>query len=45
MGGGGAGSRKEEDEEHDRPSYLIEADPDATFGTDEITAPPVIGQE
>ena len=45
MGGGGAGGRKEEDDEHERPSYLVEADPDATFGTDEVTAPPVIGQE
>ncbi|WP_424183394.1 WXG100 family type VII secretion target [Actinokineospora sp. G85] len=44
MGGmGGARGQGGEDEEHDRPSYLVEADPDQVFGTDEITAPPVIG--
>jgi hypothetical protein len=32
-----------EDEEHQRPSYLVEPDPDSMFGTDEMTAPPVIG--
>jgi hypothetical protein len=42
---GGRGGRKEEDEEHDRPSYLIEGDPEGAFGSDEPTAPPVIGQE
>ncbi|CRK60398.1 Endoglucanase [Alloactinosynnema sp. L-07] len=42
MGGGGRGQGGE-DEEHQRPSYLVEADPDAMFGTDEMTAPPVIG--
>ncbi len=44
--GGGAGGGKgqgEEDTEHQRPSYLIEPDPEDTFGTDQITAPPVIG--
>ena len=30
--------------EHQRPSYLVEADPDSLFGTDEMTAPPVIGE-
>jgi hypothetical protein len=41
----GAGGRTdgEEDHEHQRPSYLIEADPDSAFGTDQATAPPVIG--
>jgi hypothetical protein len=43
--GAGAGARDEDDEEHDRPSYLVEADPEGTFGTDELTAPPVIGQD
>ncbi|MGQ0837377.1 hypothetical protein [Actinokineospora sp.] len=42
MGAGGRGSRAE-DTEHQRPDYLVEADPDGLFGTDEITAPPVIG--
>ncbi|PPK67785.1 hypothetical protein V5P93_007127 [Actinokineospora auranticolor] len=42
-GGGGHGGQGGEDEEHQRPSYLIEADPDDVFGTDEMTAPPVIG--
>ncbi|TCO65284.1 hypothetical protein [Actinocrispum wychmicini] len=47
MGGmGGMGGHKGEggeDEEHQRASFLVEPDPDSTFGTDEITAPPVIG--
>ncbi|AXB45558.1 PPE domain-containing protein [Amycolatopsis albispora] len=45
-GGGGGGGRGQggEDAEHRRASYLEEADPDAIFGTDERTAPPVIGQ-
>ncbi|SDH90672.1 PPE family protein [Actinokineospora alba] len=45
MGGGGGGGRGQggEDEEHTRASFLQEADPDALFGSDEITAPPVIG--
>ncbi|HJQ48210.1 MAG TPA: hypothetical protein VJ870_18095 [Amycolatopsis sp.] len=41
--GGGHGGKGGEDEEHQRPSYLIEEDPDSLFGTDEKTAPPVIG--
>jgi hypothetical protein len=45
MGAGRGGGKKEEDSEHDRASYLVEADPDSTFGTNEVTAPPVIGQE
>jgi hypothetical protein len=44
MGGGGMGGRRDEDEEHTTASYLQEADPDALFGTDEVTAPPVIGE-
>jgi hypothetical protein len=46
MGGGGMGAGRGqggEDDEHQRPSYLVEPDPDATFGTDQMTAPPVIG--
>lgn len=46
MGGGMGGAGRGEggdDEEHQRPSYLVEPDPDATFGTDQMTAPPVIG--
>lgn len=43
MGGGGRGQGSE-DGEHQRLSFLVEADPDETFGTDEITAPPVIGE-
>lgn len=46
MGGMGAGAHKgegDEDEEHTRASFLVEPDPDSTFGTDELTAPPVIG--
>jgi hypothetical protein len=34
----------EEDDEHQRASYLVEGDPDAVFGTDQMTAPPVIGE-
>ncbi|QRP49643.1 WXG100 family type VII secretion target [Amycolatopsis sp. FDAARGOS 1241] len=42
----GAGRRgeEEEDAEHRRPDYLVEADPDALFGTDQRTIPPVIGE-
>ena len=39
----GAG-RKEEDEEHTR-KVLIEADPESTFGSEELTAPQVIGDD
>jgi hypothetical protein len=44
MGGGMGGGRGQggEDEEHQRASYLQEADPEAVFGTDQLTAPPVI---
>jgi hypothetical protein len=41
--GGGARGQGGEDEEHNRASFLVEADPDLVFGTDEVTAPPVIG--
>lgn len=44
MPGMGSGGRREEDKEHKSAQYLQEADPDALFGTDEMTAPPVIGE-
>ncbi|WP_085939568.1 hypothetical protein [Amycolatopsis azurea] len=44
MGAGGRRADGEEDDEHQRPDYLIEADPDAIFGTDQRTSPPVIGE-
>jgi hypothetical protein len=40
-GGQGKGG---EDSEHKRAAYLLNPDPDATFGTDEAVAPPVIGE-
>jgi hypothetical protein len=43
-GGAGARSQNDEDGEHWRPSFLVEPDPDETFGTDEVTAPSVIGE-
>lgn len=44
MGAGGGRGQGGEDTEHERALFLQEHDPDALFGTDEITAPPVIGQ-
>jgi hypothetical protein len=45
MGGGAGGAGgKGEDEEHQRPSYLLEDDPESIFGTDQKVAPPVIGE-
>jgi hypothetical protein len=44
MGGGGRRQDGEDDTEHERPSFLVEPDPHDTFGTDEVTAPPVIGE-
>jgi hypothetical protein len=41
--GQGARGQGDEDIERQRPSFLVEPDPDETFGTDEVTAPPVIG--
>lgn len=41
---GGRRGEEEEDGEHKRPSFLLEGDPDAVFGTDQMTAPPVIGE-
>jgi hypothetical protein len=39
----GSGRRRDADAEHKRPSFLVEADADELFGTDQRTAPPVIG--
>jgi hypothetical protein len=43
MMGAGRGTKGQGDGEHKRAAYLVEADPDSIFGTDERTAPPVIG--
>ena len=43
MGAGGGRGAGGEDEEHRRPSYLVEPDPHRIFGSSESTAPPVIG--
>ena len=45
MGGAPHGRKgeSEEDQEHERPAYLVEGDPESTFGNDQMTAPPVIG--
>jgi hypothetical protein len=40
----GAAGRGGEDSEHKRPDYLLNPDPDATFGPDQHVAPPVIGE-
>jgi hypothetical protein len=42
--GAGRGRQGAEDPAHQRPSYLVERDPDSIFGVDEMTAPPVIGE-
>ncbi|GAA2809726.1 hypothetical protein [Crossiella cryophila] len=39
---GGAGARREDDEEHERPSYLLETED--VFGDSRYAAPPVIGE-
>ncbi|MFL6141554.1 MAG: hypothetical protein ACJ72N_06760 [Labedaea sp.] len=44
VGAGGRG-RDEEDLERRAPVYLREHDPEGLFGTDELTAPPVIGED
>ena len=41
--GAGRGGKREEDAEHKTAEYLQEDDPDAIFGTDQKTVPPVIG--
>jgi len=43
MGGGAGRGQGGEDIEHKVASYLVEPDPDDVFGTDQKTAPPVIG--
>ncbi|SDZ40692.1 hypothetical protein SAMN05421504_11566 [Amycolatopsis xylanica] len=42
--GRGQGGKGEEDQEHQRPTYLVEGDPDDVFGSNARTAPPVIGE-
>ncbi|RBM19274.1 hypothetical protein DI005_16455 [Prauserella sp. PE36] len=44
MGAGSGRGQGSEDAEHQRPTYLVEGDPDEVFGTDQRTAPPVIGE-
>lgn len=44
MMGGARGGKGTGDDEHKRPEYLLESDPESLFGTDEKTAPPVIGE-
>lgn len=41
---GGNGGR-DDDLEHRMPDYLKQEDPESVFGTDEPTAPPVIGED
>ncbi|HEX5494564.1 MAG TPA: hypothetical protein VFX70_08345 [Mycobacteriales bacterium] len=41
--GAGRGQRGQGDAEHKRPSWLVETD-EGIFGTDQMTAPPVIGE-
>jgi hypothetical protein len=43
MGAGAGKGRDGQDEEHVHASFLQEPDPESVFGTDETTAPPVIG--
>ena len=43
MGGGARGGKGGEDEEH-QSKFLVEEDPNSLFGSDELTAPPVIGE-
>lgn len=40
--GAGTGT-EDEDSEHRRPAWLVEDDPESLFGTDELTAPAVLG--
>lgn len=42
-GGAGRGGQGSEDEEHET-KYLLKEDGDSLFGSDEMTAPPVIGE-
>lgn len=43
MGGAGRGGKGAEDEEH-QTKFLVEEDSNSLFGSDELTAPPVIGE-
>lgn len=43
MGHGGKGGKGGDDDEHET-KYLVSEDPNDLFGTDELTAPPVIGE-
>ncbi|PXY35257.1 hypothetical protein BAY59_04440 [Prauserella coralliicola] len=43
MGGAGRGGQGSDDEEH-QSKFLVEEDGNSLFGTDELTAPPVIGE-
>lgn len=44
-GSGVPGGRRsgEDDDERERPSFLLEGDPEGTFGSDQLAAPSVIG--
>jgi hypothetical protein len=44
MTGAGRKGKGGEDKEHKTAPYLKNPDPDETFGTDEKTAPPVLGE-
>lgn len=47
MGGmpmGGRQGQGGEDTEHERPAWLLEDNAESLFGSDEMTAPPVIGE-
>jgi uncharacterized protein YukE len=41
--GGAGGAQQEEDAQHTHASFLIDPDPDETFGANQATPPPVIG--
>lgn len=43
MAEAGRGRQGDEDTLHQTPDYLLEADPDAIFGSDRMTVPPVLG--
>jgi hypothetical protein len=45
MGGAGGRRQDEEDDERDKPSFLLEGDPEGTFGNDQLAAPTVIGAD
>ncbi|HEV7649324.1 MAG TPA: hypothetical protein VGP26_14310 [Actinophytocola sp.] len=43
MGGASGRRRDEDDDERERPSFLLEGDPESAFGDDQLAAPSVIG--